>query len=46
MWILICGSLLAIGIASIAAGATGGFVRLGKRNAAGRTTAIVGSTTG
>jgi hypothetical protein len=44
VWVLICASLLALGIASVATGATGSVLRLGKRNAASRTTAIVGST--
>jgi hypothetical protein len=39
-------AILAIGITSIATGAAGDFVRIGKRNAAPGTTAIVGSTTG
>ena len=41
-----CTALLAVGITSIATGAAGDFVRIGKRNAAPGTTAIVGSTTG
>jgi hypothetical protein len=44
--ILACAAVLAIGITSIATGAAGDFVRIGKRNAAPGTTAIVGSTTG
>jgi hypothetical protein len=44
--ILACTALLAVGITSIASGAAGDFVRIGKRNAAPGTTAIVGSTTG
>jgi hypothetical protein len=44
--ILACTALLAVGITSIATGAAGDFVRIGKRNAAPGTTAIVGSTTG
>ena len=39
-------AILAMGITSIATGAAGDFVRIGKRNAAPGTTAIVGSTTG
>jgi hypothetical protein len=44
--VLACTALLAIGITSIATGAASDFVRIGKRNAAPGTTAIVGSTTG
>ena len=44
--IITCTALLAVGITSIATGAAGNFVRIGKRNAAPGTTAIVGSTTG
>jgi hypothetical protein len=44
--IFACTALLAVGITSIATGAAGDFVRIGKRNAAPGTTAIVGSTTG
>jgi hypothetical protein len=44
--IIACTAVLAIGITSIATGAAGDFVRIGKRNAAPGTTAIVGSTTG
>ena len=45
IWILICATVLAVGVASVASGAAGDFVRVGKRNAAAGTTAIVGSTT-
>jgi len=44
--ILACAAVLAIGITSIATGAASDFVRIGKRNAAPGTTAIVGSTAG
>ncbi|MEA2466258.1 MAG: hypothetical protein QOJ57_384 [Thermoleophilaceae bacterium] len=46
MWILICASVLAVGIASVATGAVGSAVRIGERNAASGTTAIVGTTSG
>ena len=46
VWVLICGTVLAVGIASVATGAAGSFIRIGKRNAAVGTTAIVGTTTG
>jgi hypothetical protein len=45
VWVLICASLLVLGLGSVATGATGGLLRLGKRNTASRTTAIVGNTT-
>jgi len=44
--VIAAATILAIGITSIATGAAGSFVRIGKRNAAPGTTAIVGSTTG
>src|SRR3954451_8227827 len=44
--VLAAAAILAVGITSIATGAAGSFVRIGKRNAAPGTTAIVGSTTG
>jgi hypothetical protein len=44
-WILICATALAVGVASVASGAVGDVVRVGKRSAAAGTTAIVGSTT-
>jgi hypothetical protein len=42
----ICAVILAVGITSVATGAAGSFVRIGKRNFAPGTTAIVGGTTG
>jgi len=45
-WVLICASLLAVGVTSIATGAVGSPVKIGKRNAAFGTTAIVGTTGG
>jgi hypothetical protein len=44
VWILICGTALAVGLASVAGGAVGDPVLVGKRNAAAGTTAIVGTT--
>jgi hypothetical protein len=44
--VIAAATILAIGITSIATGAAGSFVRIGKRNAAPGTTAIVGSTSG
>ena len=44
--VIACAAVLAVGITSIATGAAGNFVRIGKRNFAPGTTAIVGGTTG
>jgi hypothetical protein len=44
-WILGCATVLAIGVTSVATGAVGDPVLVGKRNAAEGQTAIVGSTT-
>jgi hypothetical protein len=44
--VLSCAVVLAVGITSIATGAAGDFVRVGKRNFAPGETAIVGGTTG
>jgi hypothetical protein len=46
VWIMICASVLAVGVASVATGAVGSAVLIGKRNAAAGTTAIVGTTSG
>src|SRR4051794_7658770 len=46
VWVMICATVLAVGIASVATGAVGSAVRIGKRNAASGTTAIVGTTSG
>ena len=43
--VIACAAVLAVGITSIATGAAGDFVRVGKRNFAPGTTAIVGGTT-
>jgi hypothetical protein len=44
--VIIGAAVLAIGITSVATGAAGSFVRIGQRNFAPGTTAIVGGTTG
>lgn len=44
--ILICAAILAVGVTSVATGAVGDPVLVGKRNAAEGSTAIVGTTTG
>jgi hypothetical protein len=44
--VIACTTVLAVGITSIATGAASDFVRIGKRNFAPGTTAIVGGTTG
>jgi hypothetical protein len=44
--VIVAAAVLAIGITSVATGAAGSFVRIGKRNFAPGTTAIVGGTTG
>jgi len=46
MLVIVAAVVLAIGITSVATGAAGSFVRIGKRNFAPGTTAIVGGTTG
>jgi hypothetical protein len=43
-WAVVAASILAVGVASVATGATGDVIRIGKRTAGNGSTAIVGNT--